>query len=171
LNVDVVVACVARSQVIPGYGHAVLRITDPRYTCQREFAQKYMPNDPLFKIVSTIYEVVPEVLKEHGKTKNPYPNVDAHSGVSLFPVRVCMCVSVMHRALVFLAWVHQILLTHYGLTEHNFYTVLFGVSRCIGVMSQLIVDRALGFPLERPKSLTSQLIRQLIADKKQVADE
>jgi citrate synthase len=65
----------------------------------------------------------------------------------------------------------QILLTHYGLTEHNFYTVLFGVSRCIGVMSQLILDRALGFPLERPKSLTSQLIRQLIADKKQVADE
>ena len=76
-------------KVIPGYGHAVLRITDPRYTCQREFAQKYLPNDPLFKIVSTIYEVVPDVLKEHGRTKNPFPNVDAHSGVRILCKRAC----------------------------------------------------------------------------------
>ena len=59
----------------------MLRITDPRYTAQREFAKKFMPDDPLFKIVSTVFEVVPGVLTEHGKTKNPYPNVDAHSGV------------------------------------------------------------------------------------------
>ena len=114
-------------QVIPGYGHAVLRKTDPRYAAQREFCLKHLPNDPLFKIVSTIYTVVPDVLTKHGKTKNPWPNVDAHSGV---------------------------LLTHYGLTEHNFYTVLFGVSRAIGVLSQLFWDRALGLALERPKSLT-----------------
>jgi citrate synthase len=80
-------------KVIPGYGHAVLRKTDPRYTCQREFALKHLPHDPLFKIVSTVYEVVPAVLTEQGKTKNPWPNVDAHSGV---------------------------LLTHYGLTEHHY---------------------------------------------------
>lgn len=43
--------------MIPGYGHAVLRKTDPRYTSQREFALKYLPNDELFKIVGTIYEV------------------------------------------------------------------------------------------------------------------
>ncbi len=73
--------CCGYRQVIPGYGHAVLRITDPRYTAQREFAKKFMPDDPLFKIVSTVFEVVPGVLTEHGKTKNPYPNVDAHSGV------------------------------------------------------------------------------------------
>merc|ERR1719487_1601901 len=55
-------------KVIPGYGHAVLRKTDPRYTAQREFALKYMPDDELFEVVSTIYEVMPGVLTEHGKT-------------------------------------------------------------------------------------------------------
>merc|ERR1712127_840376 len=95
-------------KVIPGFGHAVLRKTDPRYTCQREFALKHMPDDPLIKLVSTIYDVVPGVLTEHGKTKNPWPNVDAHSGC---------------------------LLVHYGLKEANYYTVLFGVSRAMGVLS------------------------------------
>jgi len=118
-------------KVIPGYGHAVLRKTDPRYTCQREFALKHMPEDELFKIVSTIYEVVPGVLTEHGKTKNPWPNVDSHSGV---------------------------LLCHYDFTDKDYYTVLFGVSRAIGVLSQLLWDRALGLPLERPKSVTSEWI-------------
>jgi len=118
-------------QVIPGYGHAVLRKTDPRYTAQRVFAQKYMPDDELFKIVGTIFEVVPDVLTEHGKTKNPWPNVDSHSGV---------------------------LLSHYGMQEYDYYTVLFGVSRAFGVLSQLFWDRALGFPLERPKSLTPEWI-------------
>ena len=70
-------------QVIPGYGHAVLRKTDPRYMVQREFALKWLPNDPMFKLVSDLYEVVPAVLKEHGKAANPWPNVDAHSGVLL----------------------------------------------------------------------------------------
>jgi citrate synthase len=120
-------------KVIPGYGHAVLRKTDPRYTCQREFALKHMPNDPLFKIVSTIYEVMPGILTEHGKTKNPYPNVDSHSGV---------------------------LLWHYGFTEFNYYTVLFGVSRAMGALSQVFWDRALGMPLERPKSVTSEYIEK-----------
>lgn len=125
-------------KVIPGYGHAVLRKTDPRYTAQREFALKYLPDDELFKIVGTIYEVVPEVLLEHGKTKNPWPNVDSHSGV---------------------------LLQHYGFTEQNYYTVLFGVSRGIGALSQLLLDRALGLPLERPKSVTSQWIEEFCAKK------
>merc|ERR1719409_424398 len=120
-------------KVIPGYGHAVLRKTDPRYSAQRVFAQKHLPNDELFHIVSTIYEVMPGVLTKHGKTKNPWPNVDSHSGV---------------------------LLMHYGLTEQNYYTVLFGVSRAFGVPSQLVWDRALGFPLERPKSITSGWLEQ-----------
>jgi len=119
-------------QVIPGYGHAVLRKTDPRYSAQRTFALKHMPDDELFKIVSTIYEVVPDVLTEHGKTKNPWPNVDSHSGV---------------------------LLQHYGFKEHEYYTVLFGVSRAMGVLSQLFWDRALLLPLERPKSITSGWIK------------
>jgi len=51
-----------------------------------------------------------------------------------------------------------VLLTHYGLKEFNYYTVLFGVSRAIGVMAQLVLDRALGMPLERPKSLTIEAL-------------
>jgi len=119
-------------RVIPGYGHAVLRKTDPRYTCQREFALKHLPDDELFKMVETIYQVMPGVLTEHGKTKNPYPNVDSHSGV---------------------------LLWHYDFKEYEYYTVLFGVSRATGALSQLFWDRALGLPLERPKSVTSEWIR------------
>jgi len=119
-------------QVVPGFGHAVLRKTDPRYMAQREFALKHLPDDPLFKLVSQIFEVVPKVLTEHGKTKNPWPNVDAHSGV---------------------------LLRHFGLVEENYYTVLFGVSRGLGVLSQLIWSRALGWPLERPKSVTTDWIK------------
>ncbi|XP_008468266.1 probable citrate synthase 2, mitochondrial [Diaphorina citri] len=121
-------------QVVPGYGHAVLRKTDPRYTCQREFAQKHLPDDSLFKLVSQVYKVVPPVLIETGKVKNPWPNVDAHSGV---------------------------LLQYYGLKEMNYYTVLFGVSRALGVLASLIWDRALGLPIERPKSLsTNDLVKQ-----------
>lgn len=66
-------------QVVPGYGHAVLRKTDPRYVSQREFALKHLPDDPMFKLVSQVYKIAPGVLTEHGKTKNPYPNVDAVS--------------------------------------------------------------------------------------------
>ena len=123
-------------KVIPGYGHAVLRKTDPRYTCQREFALKYMPDDPLFKIVSTIYEVMPDILTQHGKTKNPYPNVDSHSGV---------------------------LLWHYGFKDYSYYTVLFGVSRGMGALSQVFWDRALGMPLERPKSVTPEYITEFFS--------
>lgn len=122
-------------QVVPGYGHAVLRKTDPRYTCQREFALKHLPNDPLFKLVAAVYKVVPPILTELGKVKNPWPNVDSHSGV---------------------------LLQYYGLKEMNYYTVMFGVSRALGVLAQLIWSRALGLPIERPKSLSTELlIKQL----------
>ncbi|KAJ3332250.1 citrate (Si)-synthase [Blyttiomyces sp. JEL0837] len=121
-------------QVVPGYGHAVLRKTDPRYSCQREFALKHLPTDPMFKLVSQLYNIVPGVLTEHGKTKNPWPNVDAHSGV---------------------------LLQHFGFTEQEYYTVLFGVSRALGVMAGLIWSRALGLPIERPKSYSSQAIKAM----------
>ena len=67
-------------QVVPGYGHAVLRKTDPRYVSQREFALRHLPDDPMFKLVSQVYKIAPGVLTEHGKTKNPFPNVDAVSG-------------------------------------------------------------------------------------------
>lgn len=122
-------------QVVPGYGHAVLRKTDPRYTCQREFAKKHLPDDSLFKLVSNVFKVVPPILTELGKVQNPWPNVDAHSGV---------------------------LLQYYGLKETKYYTVLFGVSRALGVMASLVWDRALGLPIERPKSFSTDGLMKLV---------
>src|SRR5512136_2592216 len=124
-------------QVIPGYGHAVLRKTDPRYTAQNEFAKKHLPNDPLFQLVNMIYEVAPGVLTEHGKTKNPWPNVDAHSGV--------------------IQW-------YYGVREWDFYTVLFGVGRALGVLANITWDRGLGYAIERPKSVTTDMLEQWAKD-------
>jgi len=133
---EFILSTLKSGQVVPGYGHAVLRKTDPRYTCQQEFAQKYLPNDPLFKLVAQIYRVVPPILEDTGKIKNPWPNVDAHSGV---------------------------LLQYYGMTEMSYYTVLFGVSRALGTLASLVWDRALGFPLERPKSMSTEGLKKLVS--------
>ena len=121
-------------QVVPGYGHAVLRKTDPRYAAQRDFCLKYLPDDPIFKYVDVLYKVVPPILEEQGKAKNPWPNVDAQSGV--------------------IQW-------YYGITEYEFYTVLFGVGRAIGVASNIVWDRALGYAIERPKSLTTAMLEDI----------
>lgn len=125
-------------QVIPGYGHAVLRKTDPRYTAQREFCLKNMKDDELFKFVDQLYRIVPDVLLEQGKAKNPWPNVDAQSGVILW---------------------------HYGIKEYDFYTVMFGVGRALGVASNIIWARALGYALERPKSVTTEMLEKWAFEK------
>jgi len=122
----------ADGKVVPGYGHAVLRKTDPRFTAQAEFAKKHMPDDPVVNTVWRIFETVPPILQSLGKIKNPWPNVDAHSGA---------------------------LLVHYGMKEYEYYTVLFGVSRALGVLAALTWSRALGFPLERPKSITTANVK------------
>lgn len=133
-------------QVIPGYGHAVLRKTDPRYAAFLEFGKKYTPGDPIFQLASLVYDVVPDVLREQGKAKDPWPNVDAIS-------------SVLHY--------------HYGIRECDeirecgFYTVMFGVSRMLGVTSNVVWARALNEPLERPKSLTTDMLEE-IAQKQKV---
>lgn len=126
-------------QVIPGFGHAVLRKTDPRYQSQREFCLKHLPNDKIFKYVDMLYKVVPPILLEQGKAKNPWPNVDAQSGV--------------------IQW-------FYGITEYDFYTVMFGVGRAIGVLANITWDRALGYALERPKSLTTKMLEDIAAKSK-----
>ncbi len=118
-------------KVIPGYGHAVLRVTDPRFTAQLEFAKKYFPEDVLIQIAEMVYDVVPQVLKEQGKAKNPAPNVDAISGTLQY---------------------------YYGVKEFDFYTVLFGVGRALGVTANHVWARALGQPIERPKSLTTAML-------------
>lgn len=127
-------------QVIPGYGHAVLREPDPRFMAQKRFAEEYIKGDDIVEVVWKVFDVVPGILQELGKVKNPWPNVDAHSGA---------------------------LLVHYGLKEFNFYTVLFGVSRTLGVLSALCWARALGFPLERPKSVTTTWVKQFLAKQKE----
>jgi len=125
-------------QVVPGYGHAVLRKTDPRYAAQREFCLKYLPEDPIFKFVDILYKVVPPILEEQGKAKNPWPNVDAQSGV--------------------IQW-------FYGLREYEFYTVLFGIGRSLGVCANIVWDRALGYPIERPKSVTTDMLEKEVGIK------
>jgi citrate synthase len=120
-------------QVVPGYGHAVLRKTDPRYVAQREFCLKNLPDYPLFKVISMIFQVAPGVLMEHGKAKNPWPNVDAQSGV--------------------IQW-------YYGVKDYSFYTVLFGIGRAIGTLANITWDRALGYAIERPKSLTTSMLEE-----------
>lgn len=122
-------------KVVPGYGHAVLRITDPRYDAFLAFGKKYMPNDPVFQTVERVFNVVPKVLSQVQKIKDPWPNVDAGSGGLLY---------------------------HYGLTEFSYYTVLFSISRALGICSQGVVARAMGYPITRPKSLPTAAFKKLV---------
>jgi citrate synthase len=128
-------------RVIPGYGHAVLRVTDPRYTGLHEFGKKHLPEDAVFQTVDRVFNVVPQVLREYSEErvkagKNPiancWPNVDAISGSLLY---------------------------HFGMTEFDYYTVLFSVSRTMGMLSQLILNRAIGTPITRPKSVSTEWVR------------
>ena len=122
-------------RVIPGYGHAVLRCPDPRFTAFLSFGKEHIVDDDVFSIVESLFEVVPPVLKKHGKAKNPWPNVDAASGSLLY---------------------------FYGLKEFNYYTVLFSISRTMGIISQMVINRAMGIPIMRPKSITTDWIKNNI---------
>jgi len=122
--------------VIPGYGHAVLRVPDPRYMAQMEFAKKRFPDDELLRLADMVFDVVPQVLKEQGKAKDPAPNVDAISGTLQY---------------------------YYGVREFDFYTVLFGIGRALGVTANYVWARALGMPIERPKSLTTKMLEDAVA--------
>jgi citrate synthase len=133
---DYVHKTLAEGKVIPGYGHAVLREPDPRFTAQRVFAEEFIPQGKMVNIVWKCFEVIPGILGSLGKVKNPWPNVDAHSGA---------------------------ILTHYGMDQFNYYTVLFGVSRALGVLAQMCWSRAMGFSLERPKSVTTEWVEQFLA--------
>lgn len=129
-------------RVVPGYGHAVLRVTDPRFTAFHEFGCRVCPNDEVFRIVDRLFHVTPGILKEHGKSKDPWPNVDAGSGSLLYL---------------------------FGLTEFEYYTVLFGVSRALGMCAQLVLNRALGTPITRPKSVSTKWIEGTVSPSASVA--
>ena len=122
-------------RVVPGYGHAVLRATDPRFTAFHAFGKEHFPEDPVFKTVDVAFQVVPKVLQEHGKAANPWPNVDAGSGALLY---------------------------HFGIKEMRYYTVLFSVSRAMGICSQLIMSRATNEPITRPKSVSTAWMKQQV---------
>jgi citrate synthase len=126
--------------VIPGYGHGVLRVIDPRFVTQLEFAKKRFPDDELLQLAEMVLDVVPTVLKEQGKAKNPMPNVDAISGTLQY---------------------------YYGVREFEFYTVLFGVGRALGVTANYVWARALGQPIERPKSLTTKMLEDVVSKAEQ----
>ena len=122
-------------QVIPGFGHAVLRVTDPRFTAFHNFGLQHCADDEVFRVVDKMFNIVPKVLLEHGKATNPWPNVDAASGALLY---------------------------HYGLQEFEFYTVMFGVSRALGICSQIVLNRALLSPIVRPKAITTAKLKEMI---------
>lgn len=133
---EYVKSTLAIGRVIPGYGHAVLRKPDPRFMAQRQFAEDNIPDSDLVKVVWKIFDVVPPILSSLGKVKNPWPNVDSHSGA---------------------------ILLYYGMKEYNYYTVIFGVSRALGVLAAQCWSRALNLPLERPKSVTIQWLKDYVA--------
>jgi citrate synthase len=122
-------------KVVPGYGHAVLRITDPRFDAFMAFGKQYCTDDPIFQIVAKVFDVVPEVLKQVQKIKDPWPNVDAISG------------SLLYR---------------FGMTEFAYYTVLFSVSRALGVCSQLVMSRGIQSAIVRPKSVTTEWMKKTV---------
>ncbi|CCE66208.1 hypothetical protein TPHA_0P00500 [Tetrapisispora phaffii CBS 4417] len=125
-------------KVIPGYGHAILRKPDPRFNVMLDFVEKRkfteFKDDDNIKLMQKLSTFAPQVLLEHGKTKNPYPNVDSASGIIFY---------------------------HYGLKELLFFTVIFGCSRSMGPLTQLVWDRIYGLPIERPKSVDIAQLKAL----------
>lgn len=124
-------------KVVPGYGHAVLRKPDPRFTAMLQFVKERpqeFQSDKNVLLMQQLSEIAPLVLSKHGKTKNPFPNVDSASGIIFY---------------------------HYGIKELLFFTVIFGCSRSMGPLTQLVWDRILGLPIERPKSLDMAALSSL----------
>ena len=121
----------SNKQVVYGFGHAVLRVEDPRYTLFYEYAKKHFPDHPLIKIAFLLREQGTKVLKENPKISNPYPNIDAITG------------SVLMAA---------------GFPFPDYYTILFGLSRCVGIAIQILYEReearsGKGTPIVRPTYL------------------
>ena len=122
---------IADNKLIFGFGHAVLRVEDPRATVLYAKAQKKYPNHPLVKIAGLLRQVGPKILKENPKIADPYSNVDAISGV---------------------------LLAAAGFPYPEYFTVLFGLARVVGIAIQIVYERCearggKGTPIVRPKYL------------------
>lgn len=119
----------AKNELVFGFGHAVLRVEDPRATLLYQILEKEYPHHPLVKIALMLREAGTKVLKENPKISNPYPNVDAASGI---------------------------MLTAAGFPYPEYYTVLFGLARTVGISRQIVYEReeareGKGTPIVRPK--------------------
>ncbi len=119
----------AKKELVYGFGHAVLRVEDPRASIFYGVAEKYYKDDPLIKMALLLRKAGPKVLGANPKISNPYPNVDAISGA---------------------------LLTASGFPYPEYYTVLFGLSRIVGIAIQIVYERCRaregkGVPIYRPK--------------------
>ncbi len=125
----------ASGRVIPGFGHAVLRLQDPRFEILSSRASALFAGEPLFLLARQVYQAGTQVLVEHGRARNPYPNVDAITGV---------------------------VLNLSGIRELEFYTVLFGVSLSIGMLAQYVISRGIGSPIVRPRSLSLSEVRAML---------
>jgi citrate synthase len=117
-----------------GFGHAVLRVEDPRATVQFELGEEICPDDENFKIIRTLREVAPRVLGENPKISNPNANVDIASGALLY---------------------------HVGLIDPTYYTTFFGWARVAGIGAQIVDERSVfrggkGVPIYRPKYFAEQ---------------
>jgi len=116
-------------ELIIGFGHAVLRTEDPRATLLYEVAEKYYVDHPLVKMAKLLRFVGSKILKENPKIADPYANVDAISGV---------------------------LLTASGFPYPEYFTILFGMARVVGISRQIVYERlearqGKGTPIVRPK--------------------
>ncbi|MCO5580414.1 hypothetical protein L7F22_034280 [Adiantum nelumboides] len=130
-------------QIIPGFGHALLKNTDPRYTCLYQFCERKFPDDPHFQLLAKLGEIVPNVMRQQGKVRNPWPNVDAIIGV---------------------------VFNHFGLQREDFFPVILGVARSIGSLSQLVWDRGLCLPIERPSSVNMDWIENFSQKKMEIIE-
>jgi len=122
-------------KIIPGFGHAVLRGEDPRFLALYGIGKKAYPDEIVFRLVDKLIQFVPPILSEHGKIKNPNPNIDAISGALLY---------------------------HFGIKELDFYTVMFAASHVLGICAQLIYNQAIFNPLVRPRSVTTAWLSQYL---------
>lgn len=121
-------------KIFPGFGHAVLRDKDPRFTAMYDFGKKNWPGEMTFQVVEKLSKIVPPLLIEQGKAKNPYPNIDAISGVMLY---------------------------HFGIKETGFYPVMFATAQVLGICAQLVINRAILSPIFRPRSVTTKWLKEL----------
>lgn len=121
----------ASNQLVYGFGHAVLRVEDPRAAVQYEFVKKHYPNHPLVKIALLLRIAGSKILSENPKITDPHANVDAISGT---------------------------LLSASGFPFPQYFTILFGLSRSVGISIQIVYERleareGKGTPIVRPKYL------------------